>query len=163
MGKGECFIFTRFVIYLTVWPDLDGAQSLSYFLHGVPEWQSGHTTCKQDGSVEWGVTSFMTVRRVQLGTSVIYIFLWCAVLLLNYNFLFFLTCRCKTTFFNGKCRFQWLVLIAVLFHDNSLFYILGQNISVFRRLPGCVLQSRFIIQIHFKNRAKYRTHHFARL
>lgn len=36
----------------TVLPDLDGAQSLSYFLHGVPEWQSGHTTRKQDGSVE---------------------------------------------------------------------------------------------------------------
>lgn len=53
VGKGQCFIFTRLVvIYLTVLPDLDGDQSLSYFLHGFPEWQSGHTTGKQDGSVE---------------------------------------------------------------------------------------------------------------
>lgn len=62
VGKGQCFIFTRFVVIdLTVFPDLDEDQSFSYFLHGVPEWQSGHTTRKQDGSVEWGVTSFMTV------------------------------------------------------------------------------------------------------
>lgn len=66
-GKGQCFISTTFVpIYLTVLPDLDRDQSLSYFLHGVPEWQSGHTTCKQDGSVEWGVTSFSTVRHVHV-------------------------------------------------------------------------------------------------
>lgn len=43
---------SMFHIYLTVLPDLDQDQSLSYFLHGVPEWQSGHRTCKQDGSVE---------------------------------------------------------------------------------------------------------------
>lgn len=45
--------FTTFVVlYLTVFPLLDEDQSLSYFLHGVPEWQSGHTTRKQDGSAE---------------------------------------------------------------------------------------------------------------
>lgn len=53
VGKGQCFIFTTFVLmYLTVLPDLDRDQSLSYFLHGVPDGQSGHTTRKQDGSVE---------------------------------------------------------------------------------------------------------------
>lgn len=40
------------MIDLTVFPDLDEDQSFSYFLRGVPEWQSGHTTRKQDGSVE---------------------------------------------------------------------------------------------------------------
>lgn len=90
MRKGQGFIFTTFVvIYLTVLLDLDGDQSLSYFLHGVPEWQSGHTTRKQDGSVEWGVTSFMTVQLVQLGTGLICILLWFILLKMH---------RCNTAF-----------------------------------------------------------------
>lgn len=53
MGKGHCFNFNSICSYVPYSiPDLDQDQSLSYFLHGVPECQSGHPTRKQDGSVE---------------------------------------------------------------------------------------------------------------
>lgn len=53
MGKGHCFNFNSICSYVPYGiPDLDQDQSLSYFLHGVPECQSGHPTRKQDGSVE---------------------------------------------------------------------------------------------------------------
>lgn len=164
MGKGACFIFTRFVIYLTVLPELDGAQSLSYFLHGVPEWQSGHATCKQDGRVEWGVTSFMTVQRIQLGTSVIWIFFWFAVHLFNWFFFFFNLADAKQPFLMVNAGFSdWYLLLFSFMITQLVLHSWIKCFCFFRRLSDCVLLSRSIIQIHFKNRTKYGRHYLASL
>lgn len=133
MGKGQCFIFTRFVvIYLTVFPLLDEDQSLSYFLRSVPEWQSGHTTRKQDGSVEWGVTSSMTVRHmrttgnerhVQLSpVSLHSIFLSNAHQCVRWD--------CKQTFIftensTFSCNQRWFCLSS--FHDFQFVCVLGRT------------------------------------
>lgn len=131
VGKGQCFIITRLVvIYLTVLPDLDGDQSLSYFLHGFPEWQSGHTTGKQDGSVEWGVTSFMTAQHVCSTGNQCQLNTWSSTVSLHNHFCYLPSISNITVssfIFHGKHKITAAVradFVFLLFMTSSLFLVL---------------------------------------